>query len=235
MIENKKVFKKNNTDSNFLEVISILQTNKINYWLGHGTLLGIIRDNNLIEWDHDIDIAVWATEVSQEKILKIMKKENYILREGYGVKTPDLSFNKKGGRIVDFNFYEISKTEKDEEIAQILWPVPKNYLMKLIHALSEAGDYNGKFKLIINSLSLFKFFFKYLKNFCIKKGLFYKMQGYSEPVRFIEKIKKMHFNGLTINVPSQPEEYLKHLYGNDWRVPKKKFVWYKDGASVVSN
>ena len=67
-----------------------------------------------------------------------MKKKNFKLREGYGVSSPDLSFNKNGGRIVDFNFYEVSKTQKDEEIAQILWPVPKNYLMKLIHALSES-------------------------------------------------------------------------------------------------
>ena len=227
--------KNNNIDPNFLEVIKILKTNKINYWLGHGTLLGIIRDNNLIEWDHDIDIAVWADEISQEKILKIMKKKNFKLREGYGVSSPDLSFNKNGGRIVDFNFYEVSKTQKDEEIAQILWPVPKNYLMKLIHALSESGNYDGKFKQIINSLSILKNFFKSLKLLCIKKDLFYKMEGYSEPVRFIEKVKQIDFQGLTINVPGQPEEYLKYIYGDDWRVPKKQYVWYRDSSSVVSN
>ena len=66
--------KNNNIDPNFLEVINILKTNKINYWLGHGTLLGIIRDNNLIEWDHDIDIAVWADEISQEKNKNYEKK-----------------------------------------------------------------------------------------------------------------------------------------------------------------
>ena len=61
------------------------------------------------------------------------------------------------------------------------------------------------------------------------------MEGYSEPVRFIEKVKQIDFQGLTINVPGQPEEYLKYIYGDDWRVPKKQYVWYRDSSSVVSN
>ncbi len=221
-------------DQNFLEVISILEKYKINYWLGHGTLLGIIRDNKLIEWDHDIDVAVWAKEVRQDEILEIMKKNNFILREGFGVESPDLSFNKNGGRIVDFNFYEIVDNSEYGKMAQILWPVPKNYFMKLIHALSESEKYRGKFKQIINSFSKFNSFFKILKNYLIKKDLFYKLEGYSEPVQFIKKIKKFDFHGLNINIPGEPEKYLAYLYGENWRIPKKNYVWYKDGASLVS-
>ena len=36
----------------------ILNSNNIPYWICHGTLLGIIRDSQLIPWDHDIDIFV---------------------------------------------------------------------------------------------------------------------------------------------------------------------------------
>ena len=42
----------------------------IKYWICHATLLGVIRDKDLIPWDHDIDIAVWADDVSEEKIAK---------------------------------------------------------------------------------------------------------------------------------------------------------------------
>ena len=54
---------------NFLETINILNNNKIQYWLCHGTLLGIIRDNELIPWDHDIDIAVWDSNNLKDKFL----------------------------------------------------------------------------------------------------------------------------------------------------------------------
>ena len=49
-------------DSNFVETINLLNENKISYWVCHGTLLGLIRDGNLIPWDHDIDLAVWEHE-----------------------------------------------------------------------------------------------------------------------------------------------------------------------------
>ena len=39
---------KEEIDINFLDVIKILQKNKIEYWICHGTLLGIIRDKKLI-------------------------------------------------------------------------------------------------------------------------------------------------------------------------------------------
>jgi len=46
-----------NLDQNFVLAINLLNKHKIKYWLCHGTLLGVIRDNSLIEWDNDIDIA----------------------------------------------------------------------------------------------------------------------------------------------------------------------------------
>ena len=50
---------KKKIDPNLIEIIYLLDKNKIFYWVCHGTLLGIVRDKNLIPWDHDIDIAVW--------------------------------------------------------------------------------------------------------------------------------------------------------------------------------
>ena len=67
-------------DKNFIETVELLNKNNIFYWICHGTLLGIIRDKDLIPWDHDIDIAVWADDVSEEKIIDIMTTQNFALR-----------------------------------------------------------------------------------------------------------------------------------------------------------
>jgi len=38
--------------------IKILEKNNIPYWVDEGTLLGIIRDGDLLPWDHDADMGV---------------------------------------------------------------------------------------------------------------------------------------------------------------------------------
>ena len=49
----------NKDDRALEEVSSLLKNNNINFWVCHGTLLGIIRENRLLPWDKDIDLAVW--------------------------------------------------------------------------------------------------------------------------------------------------------------------------------
>ena len=68
-------------DKNLKSLIDILTENKINYWICHGTLLGIIRDNQLIPWDHDIDIGVIENKspvkyffINEKKGFKEIKK-----------------------------------------------------------------------------------------------------------------------------------------------------------------
>ena len=108
---------KKKIDKNFIEAISILKNNDINYWVCQGTLLGIIRDNELIPWDHDIDLAVWKGSISKEKIKNIMFIENFTLKKKFLDSDDQLTFVKNGGREVDFNFYEIIKNENNIRMA----------------------------------------------------------------------------------------------------------------------
>lgn len=222
-------------DSNFTSLIQILNNHNISYWLCHGTLLGVIRDKKLIEWDHDIDIALWKGQISKASIIKIMEENHFTLRQGFGVKDDIISFDKKGGRIVDINFYEIIRfNEGQKDIAYVKWFIPKNNFMKLIDALSDSVKYEGKFRKFINLTSIFQGIFIFLKSVLIKLKLFYKEIGYSEPVSLLKNIKKIEFNGLQVNVPVESEKYLKYLYGKEWKIPKKNYIWYKDSNALFS-
>lgn len=223
-------------DQNFISVLTVFNKNAIPYWVCHGTLLGIIRDKELIEWDHDIDIGVLFDHVSVKEIINLMTKEGFKIRDDYGtfgLHTDTISFTRKGGRIVDINFYKISKEDTGEEFFHVRWGTPKNNLMKLVDALSMADTYAGKYKKLINSFSLFKFFFKILKIILIRIKLFYKITGYSEPANLIIAPKIIYFQGLEVKIPIESEKYLHYIYGNEWKIPNKNYIWHKDGKSLI--
>ena len=222
---------KEKVDKNFALAVNILNKNKIKYWICHGTLLGIIRDNQLIPWDHDIDIAVWNSDNLKNKIKKIMLSKKFTLKEKYLIEDDLLTFIKPGGREVDINFYKIKKVN-DQNLAFINWFVPKNFFFKLIDALSVGKKYQGNFKLFIRSLFFLKSLFKSLKIYLIKRGNFYKSIGYTQPLNLLLHFKVMKFKKLNIKIPKNYKEYLQYVYGDSWKKPKKDYNWIIDSPST---
>jgi lipopolysaccharide cholinephosphotransferase len=60
-------------------VNKILKKSNVTYWIEGGTLLGAIRDNKLIPWDHDLDLGMKFFNQNQMiKLIKELKKEFYV-------------------------------------------------------------------------------------------------------------------------------------------------------------
>lgn len=60
---------------------TLLTENRITHWLNFGTLLGAVRDQDIIPWDEDVDVGIWEEDVS-----RVLKLEKRILSGGYCVK-----------------------------------------------------------------------------------------------------------------------------------------------------
>jgi len=218
-------------DPNFVLTINIFNKFKINYWVCQGTLLGIIRDQSLIPWDPDIDFAILKKNFDKKLIQKIMKKNGFIKKKKFFKNDNLFTFKKKGGRDVDVNIYDL---DNKNEFVRTIWFVPKNLIMRLIEVLSFSKSYNGRFRLIINLLSFSESYFKLIKKSLINKKIFYKKAGYAHPYKFISKLKKKNFFGQNIIVPFFYLDYLKYMYGKNWRKPKKKYNWFKDSPSTTT-
>ena len=143
-----KTFLKN--DPNFKDCIEVLNKLKVNYWLCHGTLLGLIRDKSLIPWDNDIDIGSWDLK-NKEQIIQAFVKKGFTYRNKFFGSNYLLSFQKGKNRHVDINFYEIDITGK--YCFQRHYAI-RNIFCRLIYVLSVSNNYNGRFKLLIRSFGI---------------------------------------------------------------------------------
>jgi len=230
-------------DEIFVKVAELLKNNNINYWICHGTLLGIIRDNMLLPWDHDIDFALWADEVSKDQILEIFINSGFkqeIIMDEFD----NLFFSNKGKR-VDINFYRRSA---DVAFAKWVSPTDNLFSTKLLYfVISEIcynldnkrfNDSKGLIKytklILSRAISVIKPFIsnnvKLLLNKWIVKKLNYT--GYSYPIELM-KFKNTSFLGIKVPVPIDSEKYLKTTYGKDWKIPNKNYVWFNEANNLL--
>ena len=124
------------------------------------------------------------------------------------------------------------KVLNNEEFAYIKWFVPRNFFMRFIDAVSVSKNYSGKFSFFINKLFFLESIFEKIKIYFIKKDYFHKTIGYSQPLRLLKKFKEIKFKDLSVSVPYFSEEYLKYVYGPNWKKPIKKYNWIKDSPST---
>ena len=173
-------------DKNFIDTINVLNNNNIFYWVCHGSLLGFIRDGNLIPWDHDIDIAVWDNQSNKKNIIDIFTSAGFIYKDDDS--RGSLHFVKSKGRDVDINFYkDVESINGNEPLVGVLWKIPKSKMASLLDMIINNKDYNGKNKLLFSILSYFKiaiFPIYYILN---KLNLIYVMKGYTTPKSLLDE------------------------------------------------
>jgi len=238
------------TNNLFKKSIEILNNNNVNYWICHGTLLGIIRNKSLLSWDNDIDFAVWEDEYSKEDILKIFTSDRGFKQELSLEEINSLHFETKGKRI-DVNFYS-----RNKEKAFIKWAVlPENYYENFYHLKilyqfvisflvsnmtfkKAINSQNRKIYIIIKLLMIVPLaILRNILSITVKKKLLensykkYDIVGYSYPLDLM-KFKEVEFMGINIVIPKKPEDVLKFTYGEDWQIPKKNYVWFKEAKNL---
>ena len=232
-------------DEVFSDICTFLNNNDINYWICHGTLLGIIRENRLLPWDNDLDFAVWDHENDKGKIISLFESNGY--RQEFIFGDNDCLHFMGASKQVDVSFYKVH-----EGLASIKWAIPpQNMLYKLfIMVASKVGqkNENGYNKNILSKQfiknflvliieifsSLLRIFLsKKLKKILIRLAT-NKMRhiGYSYPISML-KIIKMDYNGMIIPIPIDSEACLCETYGADWQIPKKEYVWYKEAKNLA--
>ena len=210
--------------------------------MDEGTLLGAVREKKLIEWDHDIDLAIWYEDATKiNSIMGELQKVGVEVCFFEGKK--HIKLIEKGYEI-DINLYHLK-----EGRATRMWHVPTNkmgrtldYLMWIVYLRNpENRKFKAPFfitKILVKASNvipervnkkLLSVLFKiYEKNGC-------KIFQVSMPSDFFTNLSTLEFYKMKFNVPKETEKYLEYRYGKNWRIPKRDYVFYRDDQSVVKN
>lgn len=99
-----------NTNEEFLNetlkfIVALLAENNITDWfIGYGTLLGIIRNNSCIDGDDDIDIIM--NKSHYEVLKKLLINKGFEIEYGYGInKSTDILKTKGTAMFSTIDFY----------------------------------------------------------------------------------------------------------------------------------
>ena len=65
----------------FLEIVNILKSNNIFFFLQGGVLLGAVRNNSFIQWDWDVEISLFSDEFFEKRELI----KNALLENGFKI------------------------------------------------------------------------------------------------------------------------------------------------------
>ena len=220
----------------------LLKDNSINFWVCHGTLLGIIRENRLLPWDRDIDLAVWSHETNKEQVANIFESEGY-QQEFFFADVDSLHFYREGKNL-DINFFKRSESTALWQGAVVI----DGFLNKLIIHLAHIMHIKDvrKIKLPVSHIKAFFYLlfsgFFLLGRIILPNNLKSKIHqnavrrinyiGYSYPIEILV-FKEIEYKGITLQVPINSEKYLELTYGLDWKTPKKDYIWYEDADNLT--
>lgn len=229
---------------NLKEIKEIFDKRGIKYWLEGGTLLGAVRDGKIIEWDDDIDLG--TTEDSWEKIVSAVpeleergSKAQFeeIYKDNFGFIHRRIAFSKLGCRIC-IGPYRV----EGENAFFLVTQSSANYLLRILKflyiILTPSGSYSAQKNIAKFLKHLLSFVPPKLKEplshvvWWVWKGSGVKFFSSTVPKHHIEKLGSLEFYGVTFNIPSDAEDYLKLHYGEDWRTPKKEWSFFQMDGTV---
>ena len=239
----------------FRDIKEIFDNNGISCWLIYGALLGMVREGKLLEWDRDIDIAVWDESLldienalhdfHNKKIKVHFTESGHVTFNRDGEHISAMVFSKVDDLAVRSTFTNVRKFKKTSDGIKHFKGLDKiTQMLKYIRWVLTNPQYVGdppqfisaRLQEVLLDLSFamphLRVVIKKIVEVVLSSGCGYFTEKI--PARYFTDLTGIDFYGFEVKVPSDKEEYLKCKYGETWRIPKKDYVYYEDSKAEVA-
>jgi hypothetical protein len=202
-------------------ITRLLAQKGIRFWVDSGTLLGLVRDGELLADDHDIDMGMWAEDQSLlENFLPEVQKKGYRVRKRFyrGQVYRYLFIPGRGSNrlLIDLNLFRAA-----EGHAWCPLIYPKGNVYSRPHPLYYLF---GAVRYAIN------YIFERAPKVEVERWpwtLISNVYAWWVPQEYFTELI---FLEADLSVPKAYQEYLQYRYG-EWQVPQKEWNFYlQDGG-----
>ena len=230
--------------------------NNFTYYLAYGSLLGAVRHNGFIPWDNDVDVCMPKDEYDKFIDYCKNNDTPFILFESsinsdyyyHYAKLSDPStiiddfYNKEIdglGIFIDiYPLYSLNIAKNKESIVHFiteklhylaLYSSSKKYYPSKLFAVNLIKYPTYIFSKILKSSSWINIRNRYIEKLQIKYGTqnLYLSGDSVVSKTIFDKPQRIEFENITVNAPSNIDEYLKIMYGNYMELPKEKDQTYE--------
>lgn len=230
----------------FDDINKILAKYSIQLWADLGTLLGFVRDGALIPWEEDIDVGCFQQMEDFSNVVQLdLFSHGWLCVDKYkGLSIQDAKKTAK----IDIKFYDVDAVSNSVSANFITYKHKKmmgfsDFLIWVFNLYPAYFKYETSLtpqKLqLIEGFVLF-FIPNKIRQSILKIAWFLHnnvgINGYvvKTPQQYILPLQKMKIDKYQFLVPNMSIEYVKRMYGENWKKPMKivnDTNNYPDGSS----
>lgn len=211
--------------------------NNIIYYCAFGTLIGIVRDNGMIPWDADIDVAIPVSEARETiRVLSEKLPKDYYIISNFIDKNYYLCESRVCKRGLDpevFHvdiFYLLGTPNNEKKRQKFCQKIRKAFFMRTLRNQPIVKGEKRKERAVYYIKKILKFFLHLIPGFIFNKiyeSMFFRYSleqseyyaawtafGHYYPASCYESINKVNIDGQEYMLPSDPDGILKAIYHN---------------------
>ena len=201
-----------------------------------GALLGIVRDNRLLEWNNDVELGVadinWNEESIQD-LISGLRAEGYLVNYYRLCRAISIRGKDNVGE-VHINYFQTNKEniQRPLEPSHRKYTNPVSFYLYLL-ALLLSSDLDPKNTNVLKAVFLR---INRLLSYKVRQFVCSNLMACSTNLTSCKGIfifpfklnntKQISFHGITINIPVDEVEVVRKIYGCDWKIPKKDWSYY---------
>lgn len=209
------------------EITQILKEDDVTFWADSGTLLGLVREGDVMDHDKDIDLSVWSDQAQKVRALfHRFEAAGYHVREGvWDTKPYNFVLRPRNGEGITVSIGVYRRNNgKAWRMATFVTdnPYPRWSLRFLLRGL-----WRFPLRQVMRVATLFvhraRLSTKWPFSLVLGTGV------WIIPGEYLERTIAHEATGLPI--PERYNAYLTYRYG-DWREPVRDWAWYRDDRAA---